>query len=56
MIGRLAGHYAFATLATRDGGEEIVAARQGPPLVIGLGEGEQFLASDTPALLPYTSG
>ncbi|MDP9120286.1 MAG: glutamine--fructose-6-phosphate transaminase (isomerizing) [Acidobacteriota bacterium] len=51
----LHGMYAFAvvTTATHEG-QEIVAARQGPPLVIGLAQGEQFLASDPAALLSHT--
>jgi glutamine---fructose-6-phosphate transaminase (isomerizing) len=50
----LEGMYAFAAVTVESDGQEIVAARQGPPLVIGLGEGEQFLASDPAALLVHT--
>jgi glucosamine--fructose-6-phosphate aminotransferase (isomerizing) len=50
----LEGMYAFAAVTTLSDGQEIVAARQGPPLVIGLCEGEQFLASDPSALLVHT--
>jgi glucosamine--fructose-6-phosphate aminotransferase (isomerizing) len=53
----LEGMYAFAAVSailTKSGGQEIVAARQGPPLVVGLSEGEQFLASDPSALLVHT--
>jgi len=50
----LEGMYAFAVLALDGEDQEIVAARHGPPLVVGLGDGEQFLASDPAALLAYT--
>src|SRR6266508_1147704 len=47
------GIYAVVLLHT-DEPQKLVGARRGPPLVVGLGEGEHFLASDVPALLPYT--
>jgi glucosamine--fructose-6-phosphate aminotransferase (isomerizing) len=53
-VRELEGMYAFAVVSVETEGQEIVAARQGPPLVIGLAEGEQFLASDPAALLAYT--
>jgi glucosamine--fructose-6-phosphate aminotransferase (isomerizing) len=40
--------------ANGDDAQEIVAARLGPPLVIGLAQGEQYLASDPTALLAHT--
>ncbi len=51
----LEGMYAFAVVrADGDGDREIVAARQGPPLILGLGDGEQYLASDPAALIAHT--
>jgi glucosamine--fructose-6-phosphate aminotransferase (isomerizing) len=53
-VQELEGMYAFAVVTVETEGQEIVAARQGPPLVIGLAQEEQFLASDPAALLAYT--
>jgi glucosamine--fructose-6-phosphate aminotransferase (isomerizing) len=52
-VAELEGIYALVLLH-KDEPQLLVAARQGPPLVVGLGQGERFLASDIPALLPYT--
>ena len=53
-VAELDGMYAIAVVSVESGEPEIVASRQGPPLVLGLGEGEQFLASDPTALLQHT--
>ena len=50
----LEGMYAFGAVSTTSGEREIVLGRQGPPLLIGVGEGEMFMASDPAALLAYT--
>ena len=49
----LEGHYALVMIAADEPGT-IVAAKHGPPLVIGLGEGENIVASDVAPLLAYT--
>lgn len=49
----LEGAYALGVIAT-DYPDELIAARKGSPLVIGVGEGENFIASDVFALLGKT--
>ncbi len=49
----LEGVYALAVM-NADEPDMLIAARNGPPLVIGLGKGEMFIASDIPAVLHHT--
>jgi len=50
---RLHGAYAIAVLSLKDPGR-VIGARRGSPMVMGLGDGEHYIASDIHALLPIT--
>jgi glucosamine--fructose-6-phosphate aminotransferase (isomerizing) len=51
--GRLVGQYAVAAISSADPGT-VVAFRNGPPLVVGLGDSENLVASDPAAVVPIT--
>jgi glutamine---fructose-6-phosphate transaminase (isomerizing) len=50
---RLTGAYAISVISA-DAPDTIVTARNGPPAVVGVGEGESFVASDVPGILHHT--
>jgi glucosamine--fructose-6-phosphate aminotransferase (isomerizing) len=52
-IAQLRGSYAIVVMSSREPGR-LIAAKNSTPVVIGLGEGENFVASDIPALLDHT--
>ena len=52
-IAELQGAFAIAMVSARDP-DTVVVARRGPPLLLGVGEGENFAASDVSALVPVT--
>lgn len=53
VLDRIEGSYALGVLCS-DFPDQLIAARKDSPLVVGIGEGENFIASDMPAILNYT--
>ncbi len=53
MLKRIRGAYALGIMAAKEP-DRMIAVRKESPLIIGLGNGENFIASDIPAVLKYT--
>lgn len=53
LLERIRGAYALGIMCS-DHPDTLVAVRKGSPLLVGLGKGENYIASDIPALLEYT--
>lgn len=53
VIGRIEGSYALGILSVENP-DEFVAVRKASPMIVGLGEGENFIASDVTAILKHT--
>jgi glucosamine--fructose-6-phosphate aminotransferase (isomerizing) len=53
VVNKIEGSYALAVL-DKSNPDSLIAVRKDSPLVIGLGDGENFIASDIPAILKYT--
>ncbi|MTI49771.1 MAG: glutamine--fructose-6-phosphate transaminase (isomerizing) [Firmicutes bacterium] len=53
VVGKLEGAYALGVMC-KDNPEELIAVRMTSPLIVGIGEEENFIASDIPAILKHT--
>jgi glucosamine--fructose-6-phosphate aminotransferase (isomerizing) len=51
---RVVGSYAFGAMCESDPTHLVAAKNGGSPIILGLGEGQAFIGSDIPAVLPYT--
>jgi glucosamine--fructose-6-phosphate aminotransferase (isomerizing) len=52
-LNRVVGAYAIVIMSA-DEPDELIAARKGSPMVIGVGKGEYFIASDATPIVEYT--